>query len=179
MHALSLTSRNTSWYVDLSAFAGVLEVKKLCGGVGGKGHSYIARLPFCIRIVTLVVTMQSDGKAGDLQDVSKHQKLVARVLGIPQHKLVSKAKRLGGGFGGKETRGAFLHCATAIAAYWTRQPVRLVLDRQKDMQMTGHRHAFLGRYRAAAAADGRVLALDLELFSNAGAAFRNRALLQY
>jgi xanthine dehydrogenase/oxidase len=108
-----------------------------------------------------------------VQDVNKHQKLVSKVLGIPQHKLVCKARRLGGGFGGKETRGAFLHCATAIAAYYTRKPVRLVLDRQKDMQMTGHRHAFLGRYRAAAAADGHILALDLELFSNAGGALES------
>jgi xanthine dehydrogenase molybdopterin-binding subunit B len=107
---------------------------------------------------------------GALQDVTKHQKLVAKTLGIPQHKLVSKTKRLGGGFGGKETRSAFLHCATAVAAYHLRRPVKLVLPRQADMQVTGHRHAFLGRYKAAAAADGRILALDLQLFSNAGAA---------
>ena len=88
---------------------------------------------------------------------------------MPQHKLVCKTKRLGGGFGGKETRGAFLHCATAIAAFHTRRPVRLVLERQLDMQMTGHRHAFLGRYKAAAAKDGTIVALDLELYNNAGA----------
>eukprot|EP00892_Ulva_mutabilis_P007836 jgi/Ulvmu1/5424/UM022_0219.1 len=102
------------------------------------------------------------------QDVSKHQKVVAGVLGVAQHKLISKTKRLGGGFGGKETRGEFLHCAAAVASFHTRRPVRLVLSRQDDMQMTGHRHAFLGRYKVAAAADGRLLALQLDLFSNAG-----------
>jgi len=101
--------------------------------------------------------------------VTKHQKLIAHVLGVPMHKLTVKAKRLGGGFGGKETRSAFLHCATAVAAARTRRPVRLSLDRQADMQMTGHRHAFLGRYRVAYAADGRILALDLDLVCNAGA----------
>ena len=104
-----------------------------------------------------------------MQDVCKHQKTVASVLGVAQHKLISKTKRLGGGFGGKETRGEFLHCAAAVAAFHTRKPVQLVLSRQDDMQMTGHRHAFLGRYKVAAAADGRILALDLDLFSNAGA----------
>jgi xanthine dehydrogenase/oxidase len=104
-----------------------------------------------------------------IQDVAKHQKLVSKVLGIPHHKLVSKTKRLGGGFGGKETRGAFLHCATAVAAYHTRRPVRLVLSRQQDMQMTGHRHAFQGKYKVAASAAGDILALDLELYCNAGA----------
>jgi xanthine dehydrogenase/oxidase len=98
-----------------------------------------------------------------VQDVNKHQKLCAKTLGIPQHKLVSKTKRLGGGFGGKETRSAFLHCAVAVAAYHLQRPVK------QDMQTTGHRHAFLGRYKVAAAADGRLLALDLQLYSNAGA----------
>ena len=103
-----------------------------------------------------------------MQDVTKHQKLCAKTLGIPQHKLVSKTKRLGGGFGGKETRSAFLHCVVAVAGYHMRQPVKLVLPRQQDMQMTGHRHAFMGRYKVAAAADGRLLALDLQLYANAG-----------
>ena len=104
-----------------------------------------------------------------MQDVNKHHKLVSRVLGIPQHKLTCKTKRLGGGFGGKETRGAVLHCATAVAAYHTRRPVRLALDRQHDMRMTGHRHAFQGSYKVAADKEGRVLAVDLKLYSNAGA----------
>jgi xanthine dehydrogenase molybdopterin-binding subunit B len=104
-----------------------------------------------------------------MQDVNKHHKLVARVLGIPQHKITVKTKRLGGGFGGKETRGAFLHCATAVAAYHTQRPVRLALDRQHDMRLTGHRHAFLGKYKVAADKDGKVLALDLEMYNNAGA----------
>ena len=48
-----------------------------------------------------------------------------------------QTKRLGGGFGGKETRGIFLHCAAAVPAYHLRRPVRLCLDRDEDMQMTG------------------------------------------
>lgn len=71
------------------------------------------------------------------QAPAKHQKFVASVLGVPQHKVVSKTKRLGGGFGGKETRGIFLHCAAAVPAARLKRPVRLCLDRDEDMQMTG------------------------------------------
>jgi xanthine dehydrogenase/oxidase len=48
-----------------------------------------------------------------------------------------QTKRLGGGFGGKETRSIFLHCAAAVPAYHLRRPVKLCLDRDEDMQMTG------------------------------------------
>ena len=73
------------------------------------------------------------------QAPGKHHKYVASVLGLPQHKLVSKTKRIGGGFGGKETRSIFLHCAAAVAAYHTRRPVKAILDRDEDMQMSGER----------------------------------------
>jgi hypothetical protein len=62
---------------------------------------------------------------------------VASVLGVPANRVVSKTKRLGGGFGGKETRGIFLHCAAAVPAYHLRRPVRITLDRDEDMQMSG------------------------------------------
>ncbi|GFR49634.1 hypothetical protein Agub_g11707 [Astrephomene gubernaculifera] len=102
------------------------------------------------------------------QAPAKHQKYVASVLGVPAHKVVSKTKRLGGGFGGKETRGIFLHCAAAVPAYHLRRPVRLCLDRDEDMQMTGQRHAFLATYKVGFSAAGRVLAAELDLYNNAG-----------
>ncbi len=61
---------------------------------------------------------------------------MASVLGVPANRVVSKTKRLGGGFGGKETRGIFLHCAAAVPAYHLRRPVRITLDRDEDMQMS-------------------------------------------
>ncbi|CAN0046067.1 unnamed protein product, partial [Choristocarpus tenellus] len=65
-------------------------------------------------------------------------------------KVICRVKRLGGGFGGKETRSIFLSCVAAVGASVTGRPVRLALDRDVDMQITGHRHAFLARYRAGA-----------------------------
>ena len=73
---------------------------------------------------------------------------------IPIHltlrQVVCRTKRMGGSFGGKETRSMFLSCVAALAAHVTGRPVRLCVDRDVDMQITGHRHAFLARYTAGA-----------------------------
>lgn len=82
-----------------------------------------------------------------LQAPQKHQKDVSRVLGLPMSKVVCKTKRLGGGFGGKETRATFVGAAAAIPAYLLNQPVKLTLDRDIDMMTTGQRHSFLGKYK--------------------------------
>ena len=75
---------------------------------------------------------------------------VAHALGIPGHKVVARTKRLGGGFGGKETRAVNVSCAAAVPAFHTRRPVRLILDRDEDMHTSGHRHAFIGHYKVRA-----------------------------
>ena len=62
---------------------------------------------------------------------------MAQVLGIPANRVVCKVKRMGGGFGGKETRSIFLSCIAALGAKKTGRPVRLVLDRDVDMALTG------------------------------------------
>lgn len=62
-------------------------------------------------------------------------------------KVVCKAKRLGGGFGGKETRSAFIAAAASVPAYLLNRPVKLTLDRDEDMMITGQRHSFLGKYK--------------------------------
>lgn len=72
------------------------------------------------------------------------------MLGLPQHKVVCRVKRLGGGFGGKESRSASFNACACVPAWHTRRPVRLCLDRDEDMQMSGHRHAFLGKYKVGA-----------------------------
>ncbi|CDP04577.1 unnamed protein product [Coffea canephora] len=98
----------------------------------------------------------------------KHQKYVSRVLGLPMSKVVCKTKRIGGGFGGKETRSAFLAASAAIASYLLNRPVKLTLDRDIDMMITGQRHSFLGKYKVGFTNNGKVLALDLEIYNNGG-----------
>lgn len=102
------------------------------------------------------------------QCVDKSQRLIASALGIACSKVVARSKRIGGGFGGKETRAAFINVAAAVAAYCCQKPVRLVLDRHVDMAITGQRHAFVGKYKVGCTAEGRILSLKIDLYNNAG-----------
>jgi xanthine dehydrogenase/oxidase len=114
------------------------------------------------------------GEGGELVSYSstqcpdKHQRYISSVLGLPAHKVVVRTKRLGGGFGGKETRAAAVNAAAALPAHLLQRPVRLVLDRDEDMATTGHRHPFFARFTVGFSAAGDLLALDAEFFSNAG-----------
>eukprot|EP01124_Arcella_intermedia_P004182 TRINITY_DN1235_c0_g1_i1.p1 TRINITY_DN1235_c0_g1~~TRINITY_DN1235_c0_g1_i1.p1 ORF type:complete len:665 (-),score=158.83 TRINITY_DN1235_c0_g1_i1:649-2643(-) len=102
------------------------------------------------------------------QDPTGTQLLVSQVLGIPATCVISRVKRLGGAFGSKETRSLFISCAAAVAAKKVSKPVRIVLDRDDDIQITGGRHPFLGRYKVGFNDNGRIEALDLRMYSNAG-----------
>ncbi|CAJ1435377.1 unnamed protein product [Effrenium voratum] len=102
------------------------------------------------------------------QAANKTQKFAANVCGIPCSKVVCKVKRMGGGFGGKETRTVPISTAAALAAHRLKRPVKINLDRDVDMWITGTRHPFLARYRAAAGPDGKLRALDAKLYCNAG-----------
>lgn len=82
-----------------------------------------------------------------MQAPQKHQKYVAHVLNLPMSKVVCKTKRIGGGFGGKETRSAFLAAVASVPAYLLNRPVKITLDRDIDMMITGQRHSFLGKYK--------------------------------
>ncbi|EME26060.1 xanthine dehydrogenase molybdenum-binding subunit, partial [Galdieria sulphuraria] len=102
------------------------------------------------------------------QSPSKTQMVIAHVLGLPSHKVVCKTKRIGGGFGGKETRNIFISCAVAVAAHTLKKPIRIYLDREDDMVMTGHRHPFFGDYRVAFDRLGKIHAVETLLFANIG-----------
>lgn len=93
---------------------------------------------------------------------------MSKALRIPNHKIVSKVKRIGGGFGGKETRASILAVPVAIAAFKLKKPVRAVLDRDEDMQATGYRHPCLIKYEAAFGDDGKITAAIFDIYANAG-----------
>lgn len=82
--------------------------------------------------------------------------------------MVVKVKRLGGGFGGKETRSVQLTAICALAAKKTKRPVRAMLNRDEDMITSGQRHPFLCRWKVGVNKDGKLQALDAEVFANAG-----------
>jgi xanthine dehydrogenase large subunit len=102
------------------------------------------------------------------QHPSEVQMTVAEVLGVPFNHVVVTCKRMGGGFGGKETQAAQPAGLAALAAMRLRRPARLMLGRDDDMAITGKRHPFKGIYRVGFNDDGIIEALDLQLYSNGG-----------
>ncbi|CAL4915113.1 unnamed protein product [Urochloa decumbens] len=133
--------------------------------VGGQEHFYMEPHG------TLVWPVDSGNEihmVSSTQAPQKHQKYVANVLGLPLSKVVCKTKRIGGGFGGKETRSAIFAAAVSVPSYCLRRPVKLILDRDVDMISSGQRHSFLGRYKVGFTNDGKILALDLEIYNNGG-----------
>ncbi|GFN93063.1 xanthine dehydrogenase/oxidase-like [Plakobranchus ocellatus] len=105
---------------------------------------------------------------GVTQSPTQRQKALMRVLGLPANRIVVKVKRLGGGFGGKETRNVSVLLPTAVAALKTKRPVRGVLDRDEDMCLTGTRHPAYVTYKIGFNSDGKIHALDADLYLNMG-----------
>merc|ERR1712054_634388 len=77
-------------------------------------------------------------------------------------------KRMGGGFGGKETRSIQLAGICATAAKKAGKPVRCMLNRDEDIMTSGQRHPFLARWKVAVTKDGKLQALDADVFNNGG-----------
>jgi xanthine dehydrogenase/oxidase len=105
------------------------------------------------------------------QAATKTQKFSASATGTPASKVVVRVKRLGGGFGGKETRTLFSSLAAAVAAKISCRPVRLTLGRDEDMKLTGNRHAFLSYYKASAQITeegAKLVAMEVTMYSNSG-----------
>jgi xanthine dehydrogenase/oxidase len=109
------------------------------------------------------------------QAPTKTQDFCARVTNTPAAKVVVRMKRMGGGFGGKETRSVFVATAAAVSAKLMNRPVRVTLNRDTDMAITGGRHAFLAKYKAGAIVedDGTIKlhALNVQLYNNGGCKF--------
>ena len=105
---------------------------------------------------------------GSTQHPGQVQLEVAATLGLDAHRVLVECRRMGGGFGGKETQAAIPACAAAVAARLTGRPVKLRLDRDDDFAITGKRHDFLVDYRVGFDAAGRILGLDLTLASRCG-----------
>jgi xanthine dehydrogenase large subunit len=102
------------------------------------------------------------------QHPSEVQALVAETLGIPFNHVTTICKRMGGGFGGKETQAAQPAMMAALLAAKTRRPVRFVYSKDDDMRFTGKRHPFKIIYRAGFTREGLITAVDLQLYSNGG-----------
>lgn len=104
------------------------------------------------------------------QNPSETQAIVAEVLGIPRNEVEVEVRRMGGAFGGKETQANHVAAWAALLANATGRPVKIHLFRDDDQIMTGKRHRFLSEYRIGFDEEGRILAYEVELNSDAGAA---------
>ncbi len=132
--------------------------------VGGQEHFYLESQ----------AAWAEPGDDGDIRVVSSTQHpselqaVVSHVLKIARNRVVVEAPRMGGAFGGKETQGNTWGAAVALAAWRTRRPVRVQLDRDVDMAITGKRHPFLARFKVGFDDDGTICAARIDLASDGG-----------
>ena len=102
------------------------------------------------------------------QHPSEMQHLVAKCLGLKSHQVQVECRRMGGGFGGKESQSALFACVAAVAAAKLDRPVKLRLDRDDDFLVTGRRHCFHYEYEVGYDGNGRILGAELTMVSRAG-----------
>jgi xanthine dehydrogenase large subunit len=102
------------------------------------------------------------------QHPSEMMHVVAHALGLSSHHVRVECRRMGGGFGGKESQSALWAAAAAIAATRTGRPVKLRADRDDDMMVTGKRHCFHYDYELGYDDEGRILGARIEMVSRAG-----------
>lgn len=97
------------------------------------------------------------------QHPSEVQQLVAEVTDLPFHAVNTIVRRMGGGFGGKETQAAAWACLCGIVVKRYNVPVSMRLDRQDDMVVTGKRHEFANRYDVGVDESGKITGVDMQL----------------
>jgi xanthine dehydrogenase large subunit len=102
------------------------------------------------------------------QHPSEMQHLVAHALKLHAHDVHVECRRMGGGFGGKESQSALFACVAAVAAAKLQRPVKLRLDRDDDFLITGRRHCFWYEYEVGHDDAGRVLGAEITMVSRAG-----------
>ena len=149
-----------------SSKAIALSPHRLAGRVelGGQDHFYLEGQ------VALAIP-QEDGDMfvfSSTQHPTEVQHSIAKVLGRPDNAVTVEVRRMGGGFGGKETQATLFACIAALLANKTRQPVNLRLDRDDDMIITGKRHDFLIDYDVGFDDDGRIRGVNFSLASRCG-----------
>jgi xanthine dehydrogenase large subunit len=132
--------------------------------IGGQEHFYLEGQ----------IALATPGEDGDMhvhsstQHPSEVQHVVARALGLADHAVTAEVRRMGGGFGGKESQASQWAAIAAICAAVTRCPCKLRLDRDDDFVTTGKRHDFRVDLDLAHDADGRIAAYDAAYTARCG-----------
>jgi xanthine dehydrogenase large subunit len=133
--------------------------------MGGQEHFYLEGQ----------AALATPGESGQLhvvsstQHPSEVQHLIAVLLGLRSADVTVEVRRMGGGFGGKETQAAAYAAACALVAAKTGRPAKIRADRDDDMVMTGKRHDFVADYDVGFDAEGRIEGIRIGLASRCGA----------
>ncbi|TWI52821.1 xanthine dehydrogenase molybdenum binding subunit apoprotein [Pseudomonas duriflava] len=132
--------------------------------IGGQEHFYLETQ------VASVMPTEDGGMLvySSTQNPTEVQKQVAEVLGVPMNKVTVDMRRMGGGFGGKESQAGMPAALCAVIAHLTGRPTKMRLPRFEDMQITGKRHPFYVQYDVGFDDEGRLLGIQLELAGNCG-----------
>ncbi|MCA0422029.1 MAG: xanthine dehydrogenase molybdopterin binding subunit [Proteobacteria bacterium] len=132
--------------------------------IGGQEHFYLEGQ----------AALAVPGEDGDVfihsstQYPNEVQHIVAHVLGVSQHQVTVHCRRMGGGFGGKESQASQWAALAALGAHATGRPCKLRLDRDDDFTLTGKRHDFLVRYATAHDASGVIAGHDVTFNARCG-----------
>ena len=102
------------------------------------------------------------------QHPTEMQQVVAHALNLDFNQVLVEMRRMGGGFGGKESQSALFACIASIAARLLNRPVKMRLDRDDDMMITGKRHGFHFEYKLGFNDAGLIQAVDIDMAAQAG-----------
>ncbi|MCO4054014.1 MAG: xanthine dehydrogenase molybdopterin binding subunit [Bosea sp.] len=132
--------------------------------IGGQEHFYLeGQAAFAIP--------REDGEVlvhSSTQHPTEVQHVVAKVLGLPDAFVICEVRRMGGGFGGKESQATQWAAIVALAAHKLKRPCKIRLDRDDDFATTGKRHDFRCDYRIGFDGDGRIEAYDVDYLARCG-----------
>ncbi|WP_424987864.1 xanthine dehydrogenase molybdopterin binding subunit [Microbulbifer sp. S227A] len=146
-------------YTKGDAAAAIADAPRVVEGsieIGGQEHFYLEGQ----------AALAVPGEGGDMlvhsstQHPTEIQHKVAEAIGVPMHGVRVETRRMGGGFGGKESQGNALACACAVAARLTGKACKMRYDRDDDMVITGKRHDFRITYRAGFDDSGRIRGVE-------------------
>jgi xanthine dehydrogenase large subunit len=132
--------------------------------IGGQEHFYLEG--------QVALALPGEGQEMQVYSSTQHptevQHAVARVLGVPDAYVTCEVRRMGGGFGGKESQATQWAAIAALAARITNKPCKIRLDRDDDMMMTGKRHEFRVDWKIGTNETGHIRGLDLSLLARCG-----------
>ncbi|KAL4892808.1 Molybdopterin-binding domain of aldehyde dehydrogenase-domain-containing protein [Aspergillus ambiguus] len=133
--------------------------------IGGQEHFYLETN------AAMVIPHLEDGSMevwSSTQNTMETQEFVSHVTGVPASRINARVKRMGGAFGGKESRSVQLASILAVAAKKEKRPIRAMLNRDEDMMTSGQRHPIQCRWKIGVMADGSLIALEADCYNNAG-----------